>query len=60
MAWTCPECERRFGRKGQSHVCEPGLTVDERTGAQYEHAGFGKFATDAKNRQVEFLAGCLL
>ena len=34
MAWTCPECERRFGRKGQSHVCEPGLTVDEFFSAQ--------------------------
>lgn len=29
MPWTCPDCERPFGRKGQSHVCEPGLTVDE-------------------------------
>ncbi len=29
MPWTCPECERRFGRRGQSHVCEPGLTVEE-------------------------------
>jgi hypothetical protein len=28
VPWTCPECKRPFGRKGQSHVCEPGLTID--------------------------------
>lgn len=27
--WTCPECERRFGKKNQNHECSPGLTVDE-------------------------------
>ena len=27
--WTCPECEREFGRTRQSHVCVPGCTVDE-------------------------------
>jgi hypothetical protein len=27
--WTCPECEREFGRARQSHVCIPGCTVDE-------------------------------
>src|SRR5947207_2592471 len=27
--WTCPRCEREFGRNHQSHVCVPGCTVDE-------------------------------
>ncbi|GAA3237404.1 DUF5655 domain-containing protein [Nonomuraea helvata] len=27
--WTCPECDREFGRARQSHVCVPGCTVDE-------------------------------
>jgi hypothetical protein len=27
--WTCPACEREFGRTHQSHVCVPGGTVDE-------------------------------
>ena len=32
---------------------------EEHTGAPHEHAGFGRQATDAKNRQVEFLARTL-
>jgi len=27
--WTCPICDRSFGRKGQSHVCEPTEPLDE-------------------------------
>lgn len=27
--WTCPDCDRTFGAVGRSHVCEPGLTLDE-------------------------------
>jgi hypothetical protein len=27
--WTCPRCDREFGRANQSHVCVPGGTVDE-------------------------------
>ncbi|MDH3303462.1 MAG: DUF5655 domain-containing protein [Acidimicrobiia bacterium] len=27
--WTCPECRRDFGKRGQSHMCSPGLGVDE-------------------------------
>ncbi len=26
--WTCPECGRGFGRRGQGHVCEPALGID--------------------------------
>lgn len=25
--WTCPRCDREFGRVNQSHVCVPGSTV---------------------------------
>ncbi len=27
--WVCPECNRTFGRRGQGHTCEPGLSIDE-------------------------------
>lgn len=27
--WTCPDCERDFGARGQGHDCRPGLTIDE-------------------------------
>lgn len=27
MAWTCPDCQRSFGRKNQSHGCMPSGTV---------------------------------
>jgi Domain of unknown function (DUF5655) len=27
--WTCPQCDREFGRANQSHVCVPGSTVDD-------------------------------
>jgi hypothetical protein len=27
--WTCPSCEREFGRTRQSHVCVPAGTIDE-------------------------------
>jgi cyanophycinase-like exopeptidase len=29
MPWTCPDCNRTFGRKNQSHGCAPSGTVDE-------------------------------
>ena len=32
---------------------------EERTGAPHEHAGFGRFAADAKQRQVDFLVRVL-
>jgi hypothetical protein len=28
-AWTCPDCHRQFGRKGQSHECAPAMSLDE-------------------------------
>ena len=27
--WTCPECKRQFGRKGQGHECAPAMTIEE-------------------------------
>ena len=27
--WTCPNCEREFGRVRQPHTCAPGVTVQE-------------------------------
>jgi hypothetical protein len=40
--WTCPECRRSFGRRGQGHECAPGLTVDEyfATGPSFERPVF--------------------
>ncbi|HET6534126.1 MAG TPA: DUF5655 domain-containing protein [Actinoplanes sp.] len=32
--WTCPQCEREFGRARQSHVCVPGSTVDHSFGGR--------------------------
>jgi hypothetical protein len=29
VRWTCPRCDRQFGRTNQSHVCVPGCTVDD-------------------------------
>ena len=26
--WTCPRCDREFGRANQSHTCIPGNSVD--------------------------------
>ena len=28
-AWTCPQCDRRFGRRNQSHTCVPATSVDD-------------------------------
>jgi hypothetical protein len=27
--WTCPNCERQFGKRNQSHECAPAMTLDE-------------------------------
>ena len=41
-AWTCPECGRQFGRKGQSHECAPALSLEEyfSTGPAHERPIF--------------------
>ena len=28
MRWTCPSCDREFGRVNTPHTCVPGTTVD--------------------------------
>lgn len=40
--WTCPECERQFGKPNQSHECAPALSVDEyfETGPNFERPIF--------------------
>ncbi|CAN5532231.1 DUF5655 domain-containing protein [soil metagenome] len=42
MAWDCPDCGRRFARKGQGHECAPAMTIDEyfSTGPSYERPIF--------------------
>jgi uncharacterized protein DUF5655 len=42
VTWTCPSCERRFGRRDQSHECAPALTVEEyfATGPAFERPIF--------------------
>lgn len=27
--WTCPECDRRFGRANQGHECAPAMTLED-------------------------------
>ena len=29
MTWECPDCHRRFGRRGQTHECAPAMTLDD-------------------------------
>jgi hypothetical protein len=42
VTWTCPSCERQFGRRNQSHECAPALTVEEyfATGPSFERPIF--------------------
>ena len=27
--WTCPDCDRRFGKRNQGHECAPAMTLDD-------------------------------
>lgn len=40
--WTCPGCQRQFGRRNQGHECAPALSVEEyfSTGPAYERPIF--------------------
>lgn len=40
--WTCPSCERTFGRVGQGHECAPALSFDDyfATGPERERPVF--------------------
>lgn len=37
-AWDCPECGRRFARRGQGHECSPAMELEEylATGPPFE------------------------
>jgi hypothetical protein len=37
-AWICPECQRQFGARNQSHQCVPGMSKAEyfATGGDFE------------------------
>jgi uncharacterized protein DUF5655 len=36
VTWTCPACDRSFGRANQSHVCLPVQSIDEYFAARPE------------------------
>lgn len=40
--WTCPDCERRFGKANQSHECAPALSIEEyfESGPEFERPIF--------------------
>jgi hypothetical protein len=44
--WTCPECQRQFRRRGQSHECAPALSIEEyfATGQPFERVVFDAVA----------------
>ena len=61
--WMPYQGQQRFIEALRNNYQKPELVeliTYEHTGAQFEHAGFGKMAADAKKRQAEFLASNLL
>ncbi len=34
--WTCPDCDRPFGKTNQRHMCAPGLTLEEFFASSHE------------------------
>jgi alpha-beta hydrolase superfamily lysophospholipase len=55
--WVAIEGQAEFIEALRRRYAEPGLVelVEyDRTGAPYEHAGFGRMAADAKSRQLAF------
>jgi dienelactone hydrolase len=62
-SWVSFEGQAAFIEELQWHYADPELVefvTYERTGAPFEHAGFGKMAADAKERQRAFFARWLL
>ena len=58
-SWVSFEGQAAFIEELQWHYADPELVefvTYERTGAPFEHAGFGKMAADAKERQRAFFA----
>jgi len=57
--WISVQGQREFIEALRSRYADPDLVelvTYERTGAPFEHAGFGRMAADAKNRQAAFFA----
>ena len=48
--WTCPRCDREFGRAHQAHTCVPGGTVEE------SFAGRPDYQAEAYWRIMDHLA----
>jgi hypothetical protein len=42
MSWDCPDCGRRFARRGQGHECAPAMTIEDyfSTGPGFERPVF--------------------
>ncbi|MGI9598399.1 MAG: DUF5655 domain-containing protein [Acidimicrobiales bacterium] len=40
--WSCPDCDRRFGKRNQSHECAPAMDLEEyfSTGPDHERPVF--------------------
>jgi hypothetical protein len=40
--WVCPDCGRRFARRGQGHECAPAMSLEEyfATGPEHERPVF--------------------
>lgn len=61
--WVAVEGQVEFIETLRARYRRPDLVelvLYERTGAPFEHAGFGRMASDAKNRQLAFLRSWLV
>ena len=61
--WVPVERQKAFLDALGKRYRDPGLIEFiryDRTGAAYEHAGFGRMAADAKNRQSSFFIRWLI
>ena len=60
-AWVAVEGQREFVETLRARGLARDVVMHEfgETGAPHEHSGFGKFASDAKDRQTEFLVAHL-
>ncbi len=36
-AWTCPDCYRRFARRGQGHECAPAMALEDYLATAPDH-----------------------
>ena len=52
--WTCPACERQFGRQSQGDECAPSMTIEDyfATGPPHERPVF-----EAVNQHLQQLGG---